>query len=226
MKLHPAIESQLSEVLEFEQLARQYLTQHQIAIDDAAYKKNKQSLFANNGLVEFFKAWQFESGMINTRDYPDGILEKDVKLAFRKEYPTLAAIGIIEIAKDLKALASKISANGAATIEDCLDYATLFWRIKLLGNVMAIKNIRRRAVSDKQAERRKRAGENTRLAVLEAAKAILDDPKQRPSVTRPGGGIIVARLWASIEGSYPDIAIKKSQGMSILRDLISEHHIG
>lgn len=225
MQMHPAIKDQLEEVGLCVQTATQFLKINGIEIDNEEYRATKKSLYCHDGFIEYFKAWQFEHGMEHTIDYPEGILEEDVKLAYRKNYPTMAAVGIIEEAKSLKEIANIINTNGSATVVQCLNYATFFSRVKFLLSLMALKEARKKGAGAKQAERRRQAGKNTRLAVLDAAKSILDDPAQRAFFLHPGGKINVSRLWKSIEGNDSDIKIKKSRGMSILRNLIKEHHI-
>lgn len=225
MQLHPEIKDQMEEIDLCVQTATQFIKDNGIEIDNEEYTATKKGLYSHNGFIEFFKAWQFEHGMVHTIDYPEGIVEEDVMSAYRKNYPTMAAIGIIEEAKEFKKLASTIDANHSATIVQCLNYATFFSRIKFLLSLMALKEARRKGAGAKQAERRQSAGQNTRIKVLNAAEKLLADPSQRAACLRVNDKFNVSRLWKAIKDNNPQITIKKSQGTSILRDLIKENHI-
>jgi len=225
LKIDPELKEQLEAVQLYENVATQFLETEKIKINGEAYKAIKEALFSQNGFPEFFKAWQFEHGMINTIDYPDGILEKDVNLAYMNSYPTMAAVGIIEIANVFNKIALIINRKRTVTIKQCICFSNLFWQIKLLGNVMALKEARKKGAGAKQAERRIQAGNNTRIDILNAAEKLLADPSQRAACLRENDKFNVSRLWKAIKDNNPEITIKKTQGMSILRDLIKENHI-
>lgn len=222
--LHYAIDDQLEEVSESVDVARQFLDDEGVEIGGDRYNADRDILFNDNGLEEFFKAWQCEHGMITTKDFPEGISDKDVNKAVRKDYPTMAAIGIIETARELEQRASTISQQGWATVEQCLNYATGLSRIKLLCSIMALKEARKKAVGDKQSERRKQAGANTRANVEDVANRVLADPERSTACRHEDGRVNIARLARQIV-SEPDIGIGDSAVKNHLRDLIKEKRI-
>jgi hypothetical protein len=144
------------------------------------------------------------------------------------ERENLAAVQCISIGTEL------IKQILFALRDGCLDLDRLS---HLMGNIQlfteaenmrmlpAYENkIEKEAVSGKQAERRRAAGQKTREKLLEAARGVLENPLKREACYHENGEINVSRLLKKIIRDHPEIKFG-SQGRATLSDLIKKKYL-
>ena len=146
--------------------------------------------------------------------------------SIRKEREYLAAVQCISIGTGL------IKQLLFAFRDGCLELDRLSDLMRLVHGFAEAKNMRmlpsyeskveKKAVSGKQAERRRAAGQKKRENLLKAARDVLKNPLKREACYHENGKINVSRLLKKIKSDHPEIEIRSSQGRSILSDLIKE----
>lgn len=147
----------------------------------------------------------------------------------RKGREYLAAVQCISIGSELIRdilFALRDGALDLNRLSSLMVYIRLFTNARNMRMLPSYESkVEKKAVSGKQAERRRAAGQKTREKLLEAARGLLENPLKREACYHENGEINVSRLLKKIIHDHPEIEIGNSHGRSILSDLIKEKRL-
>lgn len=223
--MHPGIEDHNKILEQYIQTAKAALKIHNIEVNSKEYIAHKETVTGNNNLHEFLKAAQYEHGMKYTEDFPEGIQAKDINPAFKKDYPIMAAILVIENCKQCQDLLNTVDLNGAATTTHFLNYATMLSRVSFLLQTMSTKTARNDALSEQNSNYKVQHGAKNKKLVLDKAKLILSS-RSSHLYKNESGEIKKQFLAQEIKKQYlKDIQIQPSTIRSHLNKLIKDGSI-